>query len=178
MALAFTEFLVGAYIVVFLLVMVFPAATAPPIGYVTSFFLVKDPFVLALYLFIMVFFIRKLEKKIGTNKFIVAYLLAGVVGNLGLFHIGAFEAETMLAKGGVMGLLGLLVALDPYAIVFEEIVPLPAIVVVIFLIVVKFLLENSLEVMPLLIGMLLGYLWKSGIEHPRLPSKPAQPWRR
>ena len=106
-----------------------------------------------------------------------AYFLAAMVGNLGLFHIGAVE-EALGAKGGIMGLMGMIVALHPYEIVFEFIVPLPAIVVALFLIGVKFMIEGSFEVIPLLVGMMLGYLWKERKEHPK-PKQPAGPaWRR
>jgi membrane associated rhomboid family serine protease len=177
----FVDFLIGAYMLVFVLAQLFPFVAQPPIGYVTSFFLVRDPVSLGITLAILIFFLRGFEgfeRTISTKKFMAAYFLAAMVGNLGLFHIGAAE-EALGAKGGIMGLMGLIVALHPYEIVFEFIVPLPAIVAALFLIGVKFMIEGSFEVVPLLVGMMLGYLWKERIEHPRQPKEPAGPaWRR
>lgn len=174
----FSEFLAGAYVLVFLFAKAFPALVQPPMSYLTSFFLVRDPLTLVLYLFTIVFFVRRLEQKIGTQKFIIAYALAGIVGNLGLFHIGAISAETMGAEAAIMGILGIVVALHPYEIVFEELVPVPAIAAAAFLIIVKFMLGNSVDIIPLLVGMMLGYLWKPRIEHPRPPKPQGPAWRR
>ncbi len=171
----FVDFLIGAYLLVFVLAKLFPSITQPPIGYLTSFFLVRDAFTLGLYMAILFFFLRffeTFEKSVGTPKFVLTYFLAGLVGNLGLFHIGALEAETLGAKGAIMGVIGLIVALHPYEIVFEFLFPLPAVIIAILLIGVKFMLEGSLEVLPLLVGMMLGYLWKTGIERPRPLANP------
>ena len=176
----FVDFLVGAYVLVFVLAQLFPFVAQPPIGYVTSFFLVRDPVSLGITLAILIFFLRGFEgfeRTTGSKKFMAAYFLAGLVGNLGLFSIGAGGAEALGAKGGMMGLIGMIVALHPYEMVFEFIVPLPAIVVALFLIGVKFMIEGSFEVLPLLVGMMLGYLWKERIEHPK-PKPQGPAWRR
>lgn len=119
---------------------------------------------LVFYTLVLTAFGRGIEAQMGGNKFALVYVASGMVGNAGLLGIGAPEGIAMGAMAPIVGIVGALVAIRPMAIVVMEIYPMPAFAAAAFVLVVQYLGKGGVDVFPFLVGMLLGYSMKDGLE--------------
>ncbi len=136
-----TVILIIATTIVFFLQLIFSALKIPftellaitpafvlsrPWTLVTPIFLHGSFFHLFLNMFVLWMFGVYLEKKIGSQKFLILYFAAGILGNIGY----AITASNPLipglgASGAIFGILGTLAILEPNLMIFVWMVPMP-----------------------------------------------------
>lgn len=157
---------------------VFKSFFQPPLDFFASLFSSASELHLLLYLTVFGFYGKALEDALGSKWFAATYLSGALVGNLlpaaALF---GFTATAPGAGAGIMALVGTIIALQPLAWVVAVYFPLPAFAAGAFFIVVKFLLDQSLDVLPLLIGIAFGYVVKESQEQ-KPPPQAQPPWQR
>jgi len=84
--------------------------------FITAIFLHGSLIHLMLNLFALLFFGAILEKKIGSKKFILIYFFSGIFANL----ISVFFYKASLgASGAIYGILGALIVIEPFMMVFS-----------------------------------------------------------
>jgi membrane associated rhomboid family serine protease len=66
-----------------------------------------------------------LEQKLGTNKYIFLYLLAGLIGSIGFMIFNPPHAGALGASGAIFGIFGALAYLVPNMRVYIYLVPVP-----------------------------------------------------
>jgi membrane associated rhomboid family serine protease len=66
-----------------------------------------------------------LEQRLGTNKFIFLYLLAGLIGAIGFMLFNHPDARALGASGAIYGIFGALAYLVPNMRVYIYLVPVP-----------------------------------------------------
>jgi membrane associated rhomboid family serine protease len=66
-----------------------------------------------------------LEQRLGTNKFIFLYLLAGLIGSVGFMIFNPPYARALGASGAIYGVFGALAYLVPNMRVYIYLVPVP-----------------------------------------------------
>lgn len=106
-----------------------------PWTFLTAVFFHLDLWHLFVNMFVLFFFGRELEKRIGSKKFLEIFLVAGIVGSLGfvlalsVFGVPSETAEVALggrgASGAIFGVLGTLAIIAPSIRVFIFPIPVP-----------------------------------------------------
>ncbi len=139
---------------------------------ITSVFLHANTWHLFVNMFVLFFFGKELEKKIGSKSFLKIYLLAGFVGGLGFLLavsvMGAPQVDMggMGASGAIFGVLGTLAMIAPEIKVFFMFIPVPIkirhfllvyAVFDIFLLRVGGMLGSAAHLFGLLVGAVYGY---------------------
>jgi len=91
--------------------------------FVTAIFLHGSIVHLIYNLFALLFFGFSLEKRIGSKRFLLVFLLSGIIANI--FAVNFYESS-LGASGAIYGILGCLVILAPFSFVwaFGLIMPL------------------------------------------------------
>ena len=151
-------------------------------GPLAGFFAAPSELHLLLHLVVLAFFGSAIEEMLSSKWFALTYVAGALVGNLaaGVVIFG-FEANAAGGAGsGIMALVGTLVAIRPNNWVVAEFFPLPAFVAAAFFIIAKFLLAQSLDVVPLFVGIAFGYVVKESQEMTQTagPRPPYGPMRR
>ncbi|MFH1106377.1 MAG: hypothetical protein V1787_00625 [Candidatus Micrarchaeota archaeon] len=133
----------------------FPFVAEPPLAYVTSFFAIRHPFLLfgcALGIF---FIGGVVEKRLGPWNLALVWVLASAVP----LALPALGVSVSPAVAGMGGLLGAVVAADPYALVIVfNFFPVPAFLGAVAVLAFNFLVVQEFQAVPLLVGLLYGYL--------------------
>ncbi len=98
----------------------------------TSIFLHNSWNHLLINMFVLFLFGTYLERMLGSRRFIIVFLLAGLIGNFGyLFTAPTPTTPALGASGAIYGIMGVLAVLDPFLIVYIGfVVPLPMILAV------------------------------------------------
>ena len=102
---------------------------------VTSIFLHATPQHIILNMLALFFFGSIVEKELGPKKFLLIYLVSGVLGNLIIvagtyLGLGSATIPTIGASGAVFGIMGTAMIIKPLEFVFYPyIVPIPLIIV-------------------------------------------------
>jgi membrane associated rhomboid family serine protease len=117
-------------------------ALIEPWRFVTSMFLHGGFFHLIINLYVLIQFGTLIEKRIGTNNFLILYFGSGVLGNL-LFYLAAYYGLISMnslgvgASGAIAGLLGASVIFFPYLqVLLFFAIPMPmAVFAVVYLII-------------------------------------------
>ena len=107
-------------------------AIREPWTYVTSIFLHASIEHILVNMTVLLIIGSLLERLVGARKFIIIFLIAGVIGNIG-YQITATNQFTpgIGASGAIYGLMGTLALIDPLQVVYLGFtVPLPIIVLV------------------------------------------------
>ncbi len=130
-----------------------------PLNIASSLFFSASALHLLLNLVILGFYGKILEDGMGARWFATIYLCGAVWGILfSGVSVGGFQASMAPgASAGLMALLGTIVALRPLAWVVADFFPVPAFVAAGFFIIVRLILEQNLDIMPLLLGIAFGY---------------------
>ncbi|MBS3093659.1 rhomboid family intramembrane serine protease [Candidatus Pacearchaeota archaeon] len=92
--------------------------------FVTSIFLHGDIAHLFYNLFALVFFGIILEKKIGSNRFLLIFLVSGILANV--FAINFYDSS-LGASGAIYGIIGALTTILPFMLIFAFGLPMPLI---------------------------------------------------
>lgn len=97
---------------------------------VTSIFLHADFNHLLFNMFALFFFGSYLERLLGSNRFLIIFIAAGIVGNLGYFVTASNSMIPAIgASGAAYGLMGTLVILAPFMRVYVYgLLPVPLVV--------------------------------------------------
>ena len=109
----------------------FPALVIKwPWTLVTSIFLHADFNHLLFNMFALFFFGSYLERLLGSNRFLIIFIAAGIVGNLGYFVTASNSMIPAIgASGAAYGLMGTLVILAPFMRVYVYgLLPVPLVV--------------------------------------------------
>jgi uncharacterized protein len=98
----------------------------------TSIFLHNGIDHLLINMFVLFLFGSHLERILGSKRFIIVFLLSGLIGNIGyLFTAPSPITPALGVSGAIYGIMGVLAVLDPFLIVYIGfIVPLPMILAV------------------------------------------------
>jgi len=110
-----------------------------PITFITSIFLHADINHIFFNMFALFMFGITLESRIGHSKFLLIFLLSGIMGNIG-YMMTAFDSTIpgLGASGAIYGIMGTTAILMPFAIVYIGMVPLPMIVAAFFWAITEF----------------------------------------
>ena len=146
----------------------FPSLVEPPLGTVTSLFYFQNLFLLAPAALGLFFLGREVEEKMGSSSFLLLWVLTAVVSRF--LQPGALAFNP---SASVLGFLGAVVAIDPLAVTFVEVYPLPAFVTVGALLFLHFIFSQQVDVVALLLGLAFGYLFVAF--KPAPPAMPARP---
>lgn len=144
-----SEYLIGLSLLISVAASLFPSLLETPFSFVLAPFAFQNPFLLAVAGLTFFFFAREIEERKG-GVHVAGIWLAGILAAVLL------QSQSP-SVGGLDALLGAMVAIDPYTVILMELFPIPVIVAVGALIVTKFLLLNSLDIVPLLVGIAYGY---------------------
>jgi len=109
----------------------FPAlAIKWPWTLITSVFLHADFNHLLFNMFALFFFGSYLERLLGSNRFLIIFISAGIVGNIGYFVTASNNMIPAIgASGAAYGLMGTLVVLAPFMSVYIwGLLPVPMII--------------------------------------------------
>lgn len=146
-----------------------------PWTFITSMFMHANLTHIFFNMFVLLMFGPVLESRIGSNRFILIYFLAGIVGSIG-YMITAPNPLTPAvgASGAIYGIMGALAVLMPFAMVWVGgFFPMPMIVAAIFWTFSEFLglfvpsgVARGAHLGGLFIGFLFGfYLRKQESKH-------------
>jgi len=134
----YTLWLAGICVVVFIIQSIIPgftdsfmlssSAITQPWQFITAIFLHGGIAHLFYNLFALIIFGLILEKLIGSRKFILLFLVSGIIANLISF---AFYHSSLGASGAIMGIIGVLAVLRPMMTVWMYNLPMPMFVVAI-----------------------------------------------
>ncbi len=157
-----------------------PAVPEEPYRLITAMFLHADSAHLAQNMFALLLFGMVLESLIGTRKFLIVYFLAGLVGNLAGM-IAYPDAYSLGASGAIMGIVGCLVILRPFMLVWFG-GPIPLVLLVSFWIFIDVAgifdpysrIGNAAHLAGLFVGALLGSVWKERYDEKKLARKKAR----
>ena len=76
-------------------------------------------------MFVLFMFGSALENKIGSEKFIFLYLIAGVLGAIGFMVLNSPDEYVLGASGAIYGIIGALMILMPNMRVYIYMIPVP-----------------------------------------------------
>ena len=143
---------------------------AQPYTLITSIFLHGGIAHIIFNMFALLIFGPILESRIGSKKFLMLYLGAGIAGNIGYILTGG-TLPALGASGAIFGILGALAILEPNMIVFVGFIPMPMYIAAIFWIITEFLytlapsnIANWAHLFGLFVGLYYG--WKLKAELP------------
>jgi membrane associated rhomboid family serine protease len=149
-----------------------------PWTFVTSMFLHGSFEHLFYNMFALVMFGSILEKIIGSKKFLLLYLVSGIIAGLG----GTFFYESAIgASGAIYGVLGSLATLRPRMVVYAMGVPMPMIVAVIIWAALDFVgmlapgqIAYAAHLCGLAAGVLISLSWIYEFKENRIQRKPLE----
>ncbi|NPA63033.1 MAG: rhomboid family intramembrane serine protease [Methanococci archaeon] len=159
--------IIGICVVMFILSKIFPQmylyfalypnmAFSMPWQLITSIFMHATITHLLLNMFVLFFFGTYLERLIGAKKYILVFLISGIVGNLAYIlycHITGSYLPSVGSSGAIFGVMGALAILHP------------RLKVVIFPIPVPISIRVAVGLFALIDLILLPYSFKTGIAH-------------
>ncbi len=110
------------------------------------------------------FFGLHFESKYGSKNFLTVYFLSGILGNLAYFILD--PSSTIIgvgASGAIYGIIGALAILEPFTIVYINLIPVPLIVVAFFWLLLNFLgifyPFSNVGYLAHLIGLIVGFIY-------------------
>jgi membrane associated rhomboid family serine protease len=100
--------------------------------YLTSIFLHASLEHILINMAVLFLFGTYLERMVGSKRFLLIFILAGIIGNIGYLITSVNPMTPSVgASGAIYGVMGTIAVLDPFLIVYIGfIVPLPMIVAV------------------------------------------------
>ncbi len=104
----------------------------------------------------------------GGSRFLALWIVTAFLSRFLQPSLSTFDASA-----SVLGLLGAIVAVDPLAVTFIEVYPLPAFVTAGVLLFLHYVFSQQVNVAALLLGMVFGYVFVLLKPKPALP--PATP---
>ncbi len=90
--------------------------------FLTAIFLHGDTLHILYNLFALILFGIILEKKIGSNKFLIVFLTSGIIANIIAVN---FYESSLGASGAIYGIIGCLAILSPLMVVWAFGLPMP-----------------------------------------------------
>ncbi|MBU1197145.1 rhomboid family intramembrane serine protease [Candidatus Micrarchaeota archaeon] len=131
-----------------------------PWGFITSMFLHGGFSHLFFNMFALFIFGPILESRLGSQRFLMLYFAAGILGNIGYLLTGGVQ-PALGASGAIFGILGALVALEPNMIVFVSFIPMPMWVAGVFWFVLEVFsgvyVVSNIANFAHVFGLVLGY---------------------
>jgi len=121
-------------------------------------------------MFALLMFGISLENRIGSDRFVAVFFLAGIVGSIGyLVTASNPNIPALGASGAIYGILGALAVLRPFMMVWMGGIPMPMIVAAFFWVGIEFLgmfvpsgIAHSAHLGGIFAGILYGiYLRRS-----------------
>jgi len=175
-----TVWLIAVCVIVFILQQIFPSITdsfsftpiyafSQPWTFVTAIFLHADPTHILLNMIALFFFGIYLEQKISKRDYILIFLAAGIIGNVGyLLTAPSANVPGLGASGAIYGIMGTLTVLAPKAIVFVYGIPMPMFVAAIFWFLLEFFglfspsdIAHGAHIGGLFFGLIVGLYYRS-----------------
>ena len=167
----YSLWLVAVCIVMFILQAVFPGVTDslvlnqqsfPEIWrFVSSIFLHGSLEHLVLNMFALILFGLILEKLIGSRKFLLVFLVSGILANIVAVN---FYDSSLGASGAIFGVLGTLTVIKPLMTVFVYAVPMPMFIASIVWAIIDILgvfypqgVGNFAHLSGLVLGLIFGF---------------------
>ena len=152
----------------------FPAfAIESPWMFVTSIFLHADIEHLFFNMLTLYFLGINLERSIGGKSFVILFIVAGIIGNIGYFVTASNPYTPAIgASGAIYGIIGTLATVAPFMTVFVWMIPLPMIVVAIFWGLMDFAglfapsgIANGAHLGGMFVGILYGLYLRWTVRH-------------
>ncbi len=157
-----------------------PAVKEQPYRIITAMFLHAGIEHIAQNLLALLIFGTVLESIVGTRRFLLVYFLAGIAGNIAGI-IAYPNAYSLGASGAIMGVVGCLVVLRPFMLVWFG-GPIPLILLVAFWVVMDVAgifnpyseIGNAAHLAGLFVGIMFGKIWKDRFDKKKLARKQAR----
>lgn len=158
--------------------------------YVTAVFLHGDIVHLLYNLFALLFFGIICEKLIGSRRFLILFLVSGIVANVIAVN---FYNSSLGASGAIYGILGILVVIRPMMMIWAFGLLLPMFIAGIIWVVADLLRVMSLidpgntgsiaHLSGIVVGLLLGVVWRKGLvdkkkERVNIPENYVDEWEK
>lgn len=132
--------------------------------FVTSIFLHGDIMHIAYNLFALILFGSILEKLIGSNKFLLVFLVTGILANIISVN---FYDSSLGASGAIFGVIGALIIVRPMLVVWAFGLPMPIFIAGILWVGVDLLgvlspsnVANIAHLSGMFFGLILGLLFR------------------
>lgn len=163
-----------------------------PWTFITSIFLHADLTHLFFNMFAMLMFGLPLESRIGSNRFLIVFFAAGILGSIGyMLTSGDPMIPAVGMSGAIFGIMGTLAVLMPATMVFVGgFFPMPMIFAVVFWGISEFLglfvpsgVAHGAHIFGLIIGVLYGFYlriqeYKNRPHHRRVELSGYADWER
>ncbi len=111
-----------------------------PWSFITSIFLHANLSHLLYNLMALLFLGLYFESKYGSKNFLSLFFISGIIGNIFYWLLNPYSTIPGIgASGGISGLIGALAVLEPFSIVFVNMLPIPLILFAFFWFLLNFL---------------------------------------